>query len=254
MATTGLRFDDALDALVTGGSYEAALAFSGFVPFLAAVPKQVACRLIVDLQGINGWEALKGTGLELVVLEGTRDGLLEPRVWRALSWAAFSGVNEGVRQTKPFKVEGVPLDPTWPVDFKNELSLALFGLATPQQAEEEPTAVKVVEVFVFQRLHCLRQRQDKVEPKVEAQVPGAQVEVRNPDEHDDDAASEASWLREQLTPTPAVMKVGEEDESSQEEDAQSNASWFEAPFVDDLPPPEAEGAMVADDEPEVEGG
>ena len=216
-----------------------------------------------------------GTGLELVVLEGTRDGLLEPRVWRALSWAAFSGrvaavvgdspmrtwnavhtdestsvrlrseahpwgepgltsslqakveddtllgvmpmwlwtlasiakkegvpfcqtcalqgssgcnpwlqqvvkpfvtwsnssefvvqgVNEGVRQTKPFKVctnlgfsrsgvraspaatkvEGVPLDPTWPVDFKNELSLALFGLATPQQAEEEPTAVKVVE-------------------------------------------------------------------------------------------------------------
>ena len=107
---------------------------------------------------------------------------------------------------------------------------------------------------MFQRLHCLRQRQDKVEPKVEAQVPGAQVEVRNPDEHDDDAASEASWLREQLTPTPAVMKVGEEDESSQEEDAQSNASWFEAPFVDDLPPPEAEGAMVADDEPEVEGG
>ncbi|OLP79397.1 Gag-Pol polyprotein [Symbiodinium microadriaticum] len=584
-ATTGLRFDDALDALVAAGSYEAALAFSSFVPFLGAVPKQVKCRLIVDLQSINGWEALKGLpfnrrtrkrlhqsctwvlhvgsnqvdpsvkqlcqaqGLELVVVEGNRDGLLDPRVWKALSWAAFSGrvtavvgdspmrtwnaiqtkdsapirlrselhpwgepgltsslqtrieddtllgvmpmwlwtlasiakkegvpfcqtcalqgpsglnpwlqqvvkpfakwsnssefvvqgMNEGVRQTKPFwvctnlgfsrsgvralpvasKVEGLPLDPAWPVDFKNELSLALFGLAISQQAEEEPTAVKVVEAsesyllsdptrppgpvsfrppapevqaveggyigesepespdcvveepqllgavdedeakgdsgpsgdvppgssgaakdpkvkgkrasdrmteaerekwrkhiashhipFRKDCLQCVMSgglglqhrrvkrptmyalafdlagpfkelgrddrggkykcvlvaglrvpdaalpspREDKVKPKVEAQVPGAQVEVRNTDEHDDDAASEVSWLRDQLEPKPAVMKVGEESDSSQEEDAQSDVSWVEAPFVDELPPPEADEAVVADGELEDEGG
>ena len=34
----------------------------------------------------------------------------------------------------------------------------------------------------------------------------------------------------------------------------SDVSWYEAPFVDDLPPPEVEEAIAADDEPEAKGG
>ncbi|CAE7546554.1 TY1B-A, partial [Symbiodinium necroappetens] len=290
-ATTGLRFDDALDALVAGGSYEAALAFSSFVPFLGAVPKQdqeeVASVMCVGV----------AQGLELVVLEGNRDGLLDPRVWKALSWAAFSGLTSSL-QTRVEDDTLLGVMPMW-----------LWTLASIAKKEgEEPTAVKVVEAvesghtresesvkptcvseeqqllravdedqraegdsglgLQHRRVKCptmyalafdlagpfkelgrddrggkykyvlvagLRvpdaalpsPRDDKVDPKVEAQVPGAQVEVRNADEHDDDAASEASWLREQLEPKPSVMRVGEENDSSQEEDAQSDASWFE---------------------------
>ena len=583
-ATKGMCFHDALDSLISSGSYESGVAFSRVVPFLDQVPRHVTNRLVVDLKDLNGWEVLKGLpfnrrtrkrlhsssawilhlgsnpvdpllkqlcqgqGLELVVLDGTCNGLLEPNVWKALSWAAYSGrvaavvgdspmrtwntmqigdakytclrseahpwgvpnlshslqakveddtllglmpmwlwtlasiakregvpfcqtsalqgplgsnpwlkhvvkpfeiwgnhseftvqgVHEGIRQTRPFQVctnlgfsdsgvkglpatpkaEGVHLDPSWPVDFRNELSLALFGLATPLQAEEERTAVKVVEAensflltdlsrpsgpvsfkpptpevqvvsgsqpeekepecpeivpgeplssggagegqhakdgadakpspsstgakqgqkakasgaasrmteaerekwrkhiaahhipFRKDCLQCVMSgslglqhrrvkcptmyalafdlagpfkelgkddrggkykyvlvaglrvpeaalpspRKDKVEPRLEAQVLGAQDEARKAEEHDEDAASEASWLRDQLEPKPTVRKVGEEDESSQGEDTPSEVSWVEAPFVDDLPSPEVEEAAAADDESEGECG
>ena len=90
--------------------------------------------------------------------------------------------------------------------------------------------------------------------EVEAKASEAQVEIPGGNEQEDDAASEASWLREQLTPNPAVMKVGEDGDSSQEEDECSEADWFEAPFVDDVAPSEAEAIVEADDGPEVEGG
>ena len=307
----GVSFEGALSTFVSEGSYESALTFAKLVPFLDSLPGHVSRRLAVDLNDVNGWEALKGLpfnrrtrkrlhqshawvlhlgsnqvdpslkqlcqaqGLELIALEGTSNGLLEPRVWKALSWAAFSGrvsatigdapmrtwgpaqtdeskvvkmrseqhpwgepglnaglqskveddtllgvmpmwlwtlssvargegvpfcqtcvlqassainpwlqyvvnpfsrwsnsnefvvqrVHEGVRQTRPFhvcsnlgfpvagarslpaiaRIKGVPWDSAWPMEFKNELSLALFGLATPQQSEEERTSVKVVE-------------------------------------------------------------------------------------------------------------
>ena len=72
---------------------------------------------------------------------------------------------------------------------------------------------------------------------------------------DDDEASEASWLEAQLEPPPAVMKVGDECVSSnQEEDALSELSWYEAPVLDELPPQEPDEVADGDDEPQVEGG
>ncbi|CAE7279390.1 RE2, partial [Symbiodinium microadriaticum] len=359
--------------------------------------------------------------------------------WSNSSEFAVQGVNEGVRQTKPFHVctnlgfsnsgaktlrgsvkpEGVPWDSAWPVCFKDELSLALFGLADSRPVEEEPTAVKVVgaeESYLLDdptrpsgpvsfrppapevqavaedhskfskenelcdspldhpdasdsggaevvpesneqaqsvspktregakarrtgaasrmteaerekwrkhiaahhipfRKDCLQcvmsgglglqhrrvkcptmyawafdlagpfkelgrddrggkykyvlvaglrvpdaalpsPRQGKGDPKAEKQAPDVQVEASrtNVPDDDDDAASEVSWLRDQLSPEPAVMKVDEDGDSSQEEDAQSDVSRYEAPFVEDLPPPEAEEAIAADDEPEAKGG
>ena len=580
--TSGVCFNDVLDAFVTSGSYASALAFSRFVPFLSHIPQHVVRRLCVDLSDANGWELLKGLpfnrrtrkrlhqshgwvlhlggnavdpslrqlcqaqGLELITLDHMSKGLLETKVWMALSWAAFSGriqavvsdspmrtwatvqtaegtsvklrgmeypwgepgikpslqakvnddtllgvmpmwlwtlssiakgegvpfcqtcvlqgdaasspwleqvvtpfatwsnssefavqgINEGVRQTKPFHVctnlgfsnsgaktlrgsvkpEGVPWDSSWPVCFKNELSLALFGLADSRPVEEEPTAAKVVgaeESYLLDdhtrpsgpvsfrppapevqavaedhskenescdspldhpdasgsggaevvpepneqaqsvspktregakakrtgaasrmteaerekwrkhiaahhipfRKDCLQcvmsgglglqhrrvkcptmyalafdlagpfkelgrddrggkykyvlvaglrvpdaalpsPRQGKGNPKAEKQAPDVQVEASrtNVPDDDDDAASEVSWLRDQLSPEPAVMKVDEDGDSSQEEDAKSDVSWYEAPFVEDLPPPEVEEDIAADDEPEAKGG
>ena len=60
-------------------------------------------------------------------------------------------------------------------------------------------------------------RQDKGAPKAEKQAPDVQVEASGTNVQDDDAASEVSWLREQLSPEPAVMKVGEDSDSSQED-------------------------------------
>ena len=87
--------------------------------------------------------------------------------WSNSSEFVVQGAYEGVRQTKPFqvctnlgfpnsgvralpaiaKVEGVPVDSTWPVDFKTELSLALFGLVMPPPLppDDALTSVKVVE-------------------------------------------------------------------------------------------------------------
>ena len=59
-ATKGMCFHDALDALISNGSYESGVAFSRVVPFLSQVPRQVTNRLVVDLKDLNGWEALKG--------------------------------------------------------------------------------------------------------------------------------------------------------------------------------------------------
>ncbi|CAE7673266.1 KIN12C, partial [Symbiodinium necroappetens] len=577
----GMRFEEALDAFVTKGSYGTALAFARFMPFLSDVPERVTNRLVVDLQDAVGWEALKGLPfnratrkklhqshawllhlgtnkvdptlrqlckaqhLELVELDNTLGGTLESGVWKALSWAAFTGrvagilcdapmrtwnsvkvngtscvqlrsqehlwgepsnsdgmqtrvdddtvlglqpmwlwtlaslargegvpfcqthvlqgesrsspwlgavvnpfaewsnstkfevpgVHEGIRQTKPFQVctnlgfpstgvrslsgrsrtDDVPVDPEWPTAFKSELSLALFGLAASRQAEEEPTSVKVVEAADAYLLsdptrpagpvsfkppvpevqavdgellresdevpvpppraeeECLDQcvdssagacvqasssatgakegtkakkgsvaarmteaererwrkhiaahhipfrkdciqcvmsgslglqhrrvkcptmyalafdlagpfkelgrddrggkykyvlvaglrvpdaalpspRHDKGAPASEPQPPEAQAEVCGGLEQDDDAASEASWLREQLEPTPVVKKVGEDDSSSQEEDEGSQVGWYEAPFVDEAECSGVEAAVEADDEPGVEGG
>ena len=586
-AAAGVCFEDALDAFVTSGSYGSAAAFSQFVPFLRPLPHRVSSRLVVDLKDVNGWEVIKGLpfnrrcrkrlhqshawvlhlgankvdpslkqlcqsqGLELVVLDGTSNGLLDPRAWKALSCAAFSGrvlaivgdapmrtwgavqtdassavklrsethpwgepglsdslqtkveddtllgvmpmwlwtlssiakgegipfcqssalqgqsgsdpwvqgvvgpfatwsnssefvvqgVHEGIRQTRPFqvctnsgfsptgvkslpmmhRVEGVPLDSTWPNTFKSELSLALFGLTGPQPPQEEPVSVKVVEAegsylvsdpnrpsgpvsfkpptLGVQAVHAEPQVEGSSErihrdpPELEApggaddghgidegKGAGAQVSspssgarrgakvkdagaasrmteaerdrwrkhiaahhipfrkdclqcvmsgslglqhrrvkcptmyalafdlagpfkelgrddrggkykyvlvagLRVPDaalpsprhhkggtasephaseaqaeaskvpEQDDDAASEVSWLRDQLEPTPAVRKVDEGDSSSQEEEEDgSQVGWYEAPFVDEAELSGAEAVVEIDDEPELEGG
>ncbi|CAE7644534.1 GIP, partial [Symbiodinium necroappetens] len=430
----GVRFDDVVDAFVSN-------------------------RLIVDLEDAVGWEVMKSLpfnrstrqlckvqGLELVVLDNTTKGLLvdddtllgiQPMwLWTLASlakgegavvhpFAEWSNSTEfgvpGVRSLPPVShVEEAPLDPEWPNVFKGELSLALFGLAIPQRAEEEPTSVKVVEAadaylltdpnlpsgpvsfkppapevqavtgehanegelgnssevpeeplrsggdgegqcvgsgasvdvqapsgsigakvggkakgsgaasrmteaererwrrhiaahhipfrkdciqcvmsgalgLQHRRVKCptmyalafdlagpfkelgrddrggkykyvlvagLRvpeaalpsPKHSKGTTEVEAKASEAQAEIPGGNEQDDDAASEASWLREQLTPNPAVMKVGEDGDSSQEEDECSEADWFEAPFVDDVAPSEAEAIVEADDGPDVEGG
>ncbi|CAE7748047.1 TY5A, partial [Symbiodinium sp. KB8] len=90
--------------------------------------------------------------------------------------------------------------------------------------------------------------------EVRTKAPEAQAEVTGTNAQDDDAESEVSWLRDQLEPTPAVMKVGDDGDSSQEEDECSEADWYEAPFVDDVAPSEAEAIVEVDDGPEGDGG
>ena len=593
----GVRFEEALDAFVSSGTSCSAFAFARFAPFLSGLPARIADRLVVDLQDMVGWEVLKGLPfnramrkklhqshswvlhmgankpdptlrqsckaqhLDLVAFDQSSCNTLKPEVWKALSWAAFTGriagilcdapmrtwssvkvhgasqvqlrskdhpwgepgnseelqakvdddttrgvqpmwlwtlaslargegvpfcqthvlqsesrstpwlkavvspfaewsnstefavpgVHEGVRQTKPFQVctnlgfpatgvrslpivpfaEGVPLDPEWPALFKGELSLALFGLAGPQQTEEEPMSVKVVEAegsyllsdpnrppgpvsfkppepgsqavhaeqsteglhedlpsdspepsrpgeldegecvdssagvgvevsspttgakegskarnagakggakarnagatarmteaererwrrhiaahhipfrkdciqcvmsgalgLQHRRVKCptmyalafdlagpfkelgrddrggkykyvlvagLRVPEAALPPpkpskdtvEVRTKAPEAQAEVTGTNAQDDDAESEVSWLRDQLEPTPAVMKVGDDGDSSQEEDECSEADWYEAPFVDDVAPSEAEAIVEVDDGPEGDGG
>ena len=135
----GVRFDDVVDAFVTSGSYSSAAAFAKFVPFLCAVPTQVSNRLVVDLEDAVGWEVMKALpfnrstrkrlhqshawvlhlgsnqvdpslrqlckvqGLELVVFDNTTKGLLDPGVWKALSWAAFSGRVAGLVCSAPMR-------------------------------------------------------------------------------------------------------------------------------------------------------
>ena len=135
----GMQFEEALDAFVTQGSYGTALAFARFMPFLCKVPERVTSRLLVDLQDAVGWEFLKGLPfnratrkklhqshawllhlgankvdptlrqlckaqhLELVVLDGSLDGTLDPGVWKALSWAAFTGRVAGILGDAPMR-------------------------------------------------------------------------------------------------------------------------------------------------------
>ncbi|CAE7503519.1 GIP, partial [Symbiodinium necroappetens] len=326
-AATGVCFEDALDAFVTSGSYGSAVAFSQFVPFLRPLPHSVSSRLVVDLKDVNGWGAIKGLpfnrrcrkrlhqshawvlhlgankvdpslkqlcqsqGLELVVLDGTSNGLLEPRAWKALSWAAFSGrvlaivgdapmrtwgtvqtdASSSVRlrsKMHPWGEPGVPLDPTWPNIFKGELSLALFGLAggvdegrrvdSGEGVGRDDRGGKYKYVLVaglrVPDAALPSPRHNKGATASEQQASEAQAEVFKGPEQDDDAASEASWLRDQLEPTPAVKKVDEGDSSSQEEEDGSQVGWYEAPFVDEAELSGAEAVVEADDELEVEGG
>ncbi|CAE7795583.1 GIP, partial [Symbiodinium sp. CCMP2456] len=51
---------------------------------------------------------------------------------------------------------------------------------------------------------------------------------------DDDASSEASWLKADLEPTVVVSKV-DGDASDSDDEQRSELSWFEAPDVDDVP-------------------
>ena len=140
--TSGVCFNDVLDAFVTSGSYSSALAFARFVPFLSTIPQRVVCRLCANLSEVNGWEALKGLpfnrrtrkrlhqshawvlhlganvvdpslkqlcqaqGLELIALDNMSKGLLEPKVWTAMSWAAFSGRILAVVGDSPMRTWG----------------------------------------------------------------------------------------------------------------------------------------------------
>ena len=128
----GLGFKDALDAFVESGSYTSALTLSKMMPFLEHVPAALVARLVVDLEGANGWELLKGLpfnrrsrkrlhqshlwllhlgagkvdpvlrqmcqmqGVEVVAINLDNGGAVDPRVWKALSWAAFTGRLAGI--------------------------------------------------------------------------------------------------------------------------------------------------------------
>ncbi|CAE7359300.1 RE1 [Symbiodinium sp. CCMP2592] len=123
----GLKFDDALDEFVGTGSYDAAVAFAQVLPFMKQVPLKVINGLATSLEGVNGWEVLKGLplnrrtrkrlyqsrcwlinqapgpvdpllrqmceqrGVELVNVAEFKASSSEPSVWRALSWACYSG-------------------------------------------------------------------------------------------------------------------------------------------------------------------
>ncbi|CAE7403105.1 unnamed protein product [Symbiodinium microadriaticum] len=151
---------------------------------------------------------------------------------------------------------GVPVDSTWPVDFKTELSLALFGLVMNRDDRGGKYKYALVAGLRIPDVALPPPRPEDACPNVATGssgegVPTVQGEVLR----DDDEASEASWLEAQLEPPPAVMKVGDECVSSnQEEDALSELSWYEAPVLDELPPQEPDEVADGDDEPQVEGG
>eukprot|EP00439_Symbiodinium_sp_Y106_P083071 s597_g22.t2 len=136
-AKEGLGLEEAIDAFVNSGSVGAALALIQVSPFLAQVPSRIADQLAVDLEGINGWEAVKGLpfnrrvrkrlhqshswvlqlgtgnvdpvlkqmcyaqGYELVQLDVFSNVTLRPEVWKALSWAAYTGRVAGILAEAP---------------------------------------------------------------------------------------------------------------------------------------------------------
>ncbi|OLQ14731.1 hypothetical protein AK812_SmicGene1053 [Symbiodinium microadriaticum] len=138
-ATSGLGFRDALDAFVESGSYASALALAQQAPFLETVPNRILSQLVVDLQDVNGWELLKavplnrrirkrlhqshswllhlGAGpldpvlkqvcqeqrIEIVSINLAEGKAVEPGVWRALSWAAFTGRLSGIVSDAPMR-------------------------------------------------------------------------------------------------------------------------------------------------------
>ena len=125
--STGIQFDEALDDFVSVGSYTSAVAFARALPFLSSVPQSLVCDLAVGFNDVNGWEVLKGLpfhrrmrkrlyqshswvlhlssspvdlwlremcntrGVELVSLSGSGVGGVQPEVWKALSWGAYTG-------------------------------------------------------------------------------------------------------------------------------------------------------------------
>ena len=136
-AKEGLGLEEAIDAFVNSGSVGAALALIQVSPFLAQVPSRIADQLAVDLEGINGWEAVKGLpfnrrvrkrlhqshswvlqlgtgnvdpvlkqmcyaqGYELVQLDVFSNVTQRPEVWKALSWAAYTGRVAGILAEAP---------------------------------------------------------------------------------------------------------------------------------------------------------
>ena len=146
-AASGLEFKDALDAFVESGSYGSALTVAQMTPFLAAIPRGIVARLVVDLEGSNGWEVLKGLPfnrrlrkrlhqshswllhlgagcvdpvlkqvcreqeIEVVSLGSVEGSAVEPGVWKALSWAAFTGRVSGIVADVPMRTwNGVRID------------------------------------------------------------------------------------------------------------------------------------------------
>ena len=109
------------------------------IPFLREVPRFIADRLAVELEGVNGWEVLKQlpfnrrvrkrlhsshtwvlkigpdvadplllqlcqqNGFELVELGATKEGMCDPEIWKALSWAAFTGRVAGIIADAPMR-------------------------------------------------------------------------------------------------------------------------------------------------------
>ena len=138
-ATSSLRFEEALDSLLSTGSYESALVFSSMVPFLQEVPRSIISKLGVELEGVNGWQVMKSLpfnrrfrkrlhgshdwvvrvsstasdpllqqlcqqrGLELVELSATNEGIGNPDIWKAISWAAFTGRVVGLIADAPMR-------------------------------------------------------------------------------------------------------------------------------------------------------
>eukprot|EP00439_Symbiodinium_sp_Y106_P005521 s9192_g1.t1 len=138
-ASEGIDLDQALDNFVGSGSLGAAIALIKNAPFLAQVPNEVSHRLAVDLEGINVWEVIKGLpfnrrvrkrlhqshmwvvqlgigqgdpimsqackrwGIELVQLDTSQGATVKPEVWKALSWAAFTGRIAGIIANAPMR-------------------------------------------------------------------------------------------------------------------------------------------------------
>ena len=146
-AAEGMKFSDVLDAFVESGSYTSALALAQHAPFLESVPSRIISQMVVDLQGANGWELLKavplnrrvrkrlhqsyswllhlGSGpidpvlkqvcreqqIEIVSINLAEGKTMEPGVWKALSWAAFTGRLSGIVSDAPMRTwNGVRID------------------------------------------------------------------------------------------------------------------------------------------------
>ena len=146
-ASGGMKFSDVLDAFVESGSYTSALALAQHTPFLESVPSRIISQMVVDLQGANGWELLKavplnrrirkrlhqsyswllhlGAGvpdpvlkqvcreqqIEIVSISTAEGKVVEPGVWKALSWAAFTGRLSGIVSDAPMRTwSGVKVD------------------------------------------------------------------------------------------------------------------------------------------------
>ncbi|CAE7756656.1 RE1 [Symbiodinium sp. CCMP2456] len=89
-------------------------------------------------------------------------------------------------------------------------------------------------------------RGSKADPLVEPVMTAPPPDNKDNALKDDDASSEASWLRADLEPTAGVSKVDGESSESEEEQG-SEPGWFEVPGVDE-PPDEA------DEDAEVDAG
>ena len=175
----GLGFRDALDAFVESGSYTSAWTLSKMMPFLEQVPAALVARLVVDLEGANGWELLKGLpfnrrsrkrlhqshlwllhlgagkvdpvlrqmcqmqGVEVVAINLADGSAVDPRVWKALSWAAFTGRLAGIVADAPMRTwNGVRVDDSAAVHLRtSEHPWGLTSNTTAWQSKVEDDTV-----------------------------------------------------------------------------------------------------------------
>ena len=154
-ADMGLGFKGALDAFVESGSYTSALSLIKMMPFLEQVPSASLARLVVDLEGANGWELLKGLpcnrrirkrlhqshswllhlgagkvdpvlrqicqaqGVEVVTINLVEGSAVEQKVWKALSWAAFTGRLSAIVADAQMRTwNGVKVDDAAPIHLR----------------------------------------------------------------------------------------------------------------------------------------